>query len=216
MLIDEYAGRQSLTRRPKADRTPAHRIAEAPRSAATRLATALAAAFYEDPVFRWLSPDDRRRAAMLAGFFDVFVDAFIHHGEAYTDAHLGGTALWAAPQTDPLLAGPSYMERIEEIAGPDAPRMLEIVERFEEHAPKEPYYHLQFLGVLPERQGAGLGGALVWPILARCDRHGVPAYLEATSDRNRAMFERHGFRAHGSIPLSGGPAPWRMWRDPVG
>jgi GNAT superfamily N-acetyltransferase len=64
-------------------------------------------------------------------------------------------------------------------------------------------------------QGAGLGGALRAPILARCDRDGVPAYLEATSDRNRALYERHGFRVRGAIPLPDGPRVWAMWRDPV-
>jgi predicted N-acetyltransferase YhbS len=68
--------------------------------------------------------------------------------------------------------------------------------------------------VRPERQGAGIGGALIAPGLERCDREAVPAYLEATSDRNRALYERHGFRAHGRIALPGGPALWRMWRDP--
>ena len=53
------------------------------------------------------------------------------------------------------------------------------------------------------------------PMLERCDHDGIPAYLEATSDRNRALYERHGFRVRGNIPLPGGPALWRMWRDPV-
>ena len=110
---------------------------------------------------------------------------------------------------------PVYGERLEEVAGIDAPRLFEVVELFEAQAPQEPHYHLQFLGVRPERQGAGLGGALMAPMLARCDRDGVPAYLEATSDRNRALSERHGFRAHGAIPLPDGPAVWRMWRDPA-
>jgi GNAT superfamily N-acetyltransferase len=123
--------------------------------------------------------------------------------------------LWAAPGIDPIGAEPAYIERLEDIVGVDAPRLFEIVEMFEAQAPEEPYYHLQFLGVLPERQGVGLGGALMAPILERCDRDGVPAYLEATSDRNRALYERHGFRAHGDIPLPDGPALWRMWREPA-
>jgi hypothetical protein len=53
------------------------------------------------------------------------------------------------------------------------------------------------------------------PLLERCDRDSAPVYLEATSDRNRALYERHGFRAHGDIRLPDGPSLWRMWRDPV-
>jgi hypothetical protein len=54
------------------------------------------------------------------------------------------------------------------------------------------------------------------PGLERRDREGAAAYLEATSDRNRALYERHGFRAQGAIPLPDGPTLWRMWRDPMG
>ena len=200
---------------PVTDRPPEARIARAARNDGAAIAASLAGAFYDDPVFRWFSPDDRRRGAMLPHFFDVFVDAYLSHGEAYTDSGASGAALWAVPDIDPLGAEPVYAERLEAIAGVDAPRLFEIVELFEAHSPHERHYHLQFLGVLPERQGAGLGGALMAPILKHCDRHGVPAYLEATSDRNRALYERHGFRARGDIPLPGGPALWRMWRDPV-
>src|SRR3954447_23733216 len=53
---------------------PKHRIAAAGRDDAERLAASLAVAFYDDPVFRWFSPDDRRREALLPPFFDVFVE----------------------------------------------------------------------------------------------------------------------------------------------
>lgn len=194
----------------------AHDVRTAASADAARLATTLAAAFYDDPVFRWFSPDDRRRGAMLPGLFAVFVEAFGIHGETYTDVDVAGAALWAAPETDPFSAEPSYAERLEAIVGIDAPRLFEIVELFEGCTPQQPHYHLQFLGVAPQRQGAGLGGALMAPILERCDHDGAPAYLEATSDRNRALYERHGFRDQGDIQLPGGPAVWRMWRDPLG
>jgi GNAT superfamily N-acetyltransferase len=194
----------------------AHRIGAATRADAPSLATALAEAFYDDPVFRWFSPDDGRRLAMLPGFFAVFVEAYLSHGEPYADDGGAGAALWAPPGIDPVGAEAAYGERLAEIAGTDAERLFEIVELLEAHAPQEPHFHLHFLGVRPGRQGAGIGGALMAPIRERCDRERVPAYLEATSDRNRALYERHGFRATGALPLPGGPALWAMWRDPVG
>jgi GNAT superfamily N-acetyltransferase len=194
---------------------PLHRVRAAASGDAARLATTLATAFYDDPVFRWFSPDDRRRGAMLPSLFEVFVAAFGTYGETYADDDVAGAALWAAPGTDPFGAEPAYAERLEAIVGSDAPRLFEVVELFEAQTPPEPHYHLQFLGVVPERQGAGLGGALMAPILKRCDRDGASAYLEATSDRNRRLYEHHGFRARGAIQLPDGPAVWRMWRDPL-
>lgn len=43
----------------------------------------------------------------------------------------------------------------------------------------------------------------------------VPVYLEASTPRNRALYERHGFRDHGEpIPLPDGPRLQPMWRTP--
>ena len=51
-------------------------------------------------------------------------------------------------------------------------------------------------------------------LLERCDADGMPAYLEATTQRNRALYLRHGFEDYGVIVLPGGPPMWQMWREP--
>ena len=110
LVNDDRAAGEAVTA-PATDRAPKHRIAGAGRNDAKRLTASLALAFYDDPVFRWFSPDDRRRGEMLPHFFDVFVEAYLSHGETYTDAAAAGGALWAAPGTDPLSAQPAYAER---------------------------------------------------------------------------------------------------------
>ena len=43
----------------------------------------------------------------------------------------------------------------------------------------------------------------------------MPAYHEATTPRNRALYERHGYVTLGEFTLpDGGPPLWRMWREP--
>jgi GNAT superfamily N-acetyltransferase len=46
--------------------------------------------------------------------------------------------------------------------------------------------HLRDVGVLPEAQGKGLGRALMAPTLECCNRDGLPAYLETSSERSAA------------------------------
>jgi hypothetical protein len=54
------------------------------------------------------------------------------------------------------------------------------------------------------------------PVLERCDRDRVPAYLEASSPRNRALYERHGFEVMEECRYADdGPPLWRMWREPA-
>ena len=56
---------------------------------------------------------------------------------------------------------------------------------------------------------------MLQPVLARCDRDGLPAYLETTKARNVGFYERRGFTVVGeaNIPL-GGPPMWFMLREP--
>jgi hypothetical protein len=43
------------------------------------------------------------------------------------------------------------------------------------------------------------------------------AYLEASSPRNRGLYEHHGFGVTEEFSLGAGSPPlWRMWRDPQG
>jgi RimJ/RimL family protein N-acetyltransferase len=67
----------------------------------------------------------------------------------------------------------------------------------------------------PSRQGHGHGTALLRPILDRCDREGVPAYLEASNPRCARLYERLGFTTTGTIRPLGAPPIQLMWRDSV-
>jgi GNAT superfamily N-acetyltransferase len=176
----------------------------------------LTAAFYDDPVTEWLVPDRRRRPAVLPPAFNLYFDAFQAHGETYLTEDGVGVALWLPPRRD--LLQPEELDefgrRMEEAAGPDTARFFELDEFFEAHAPSEPHWHLQLLGVMPDHQGQGLGSILLTEVLQRTDRDGDSAYLEATTLRNRALYERHGFECVGKIVLPDGPPLWQMWRSP--
>jgi GNAT superfamily N-acetyltransferase len=71
------------------------------------------------------------------------------------------------------------------------------------------------MGVEPASQGRGIGSALVADVLARCDREGSRAYLDATSPDNKRLYERHGFQAVGEYAPEDGPPLWPMWREPA-
>jgi GNAT superfamily N-acetyltransferase len=123
----------------------------------------------------------------------------------------------AAPRSGPRPDAPpvsdEWGERLAQAAGADE-RFFEIAELFDERHPAGSYYYLQFLGVEPERQGRGIGSAMLDHTLQRCDREGVRPYLDATSPRNKRLYERHGFRATGEFAPRGGPPIWAMWREP--
>jgi GNAT superfamily N-acetyltransferase len=162
--------------------------------------------------------DDDRRERFLLGFFTLYAKAFLRHDETYTTGgEVVAAALWAPPGAEPV-SGEDAEELgrlFETLAGPDASRFLDLTQLFDDHHPHGSYWYLQFMGVTPGWQGQGIGSALVAPMLERCDREGVRGYLDATSERNKRLYERHGFEAKDPFAAPGGPPLWPMWRQPA-
>lgn len=79
---------------------------------------------------------------------------------------------------------------------------------------RESHYYFPYIGVAPRAQGKGLGSRLMRPTLERCDREGLPAYLEATNDRNTALYERLGFQLESELSFAGSPPLRLMVRPP--
>jgi predicted GNAT family N-acyltransferase len=50
--------------------------------------------------------------------------------------------------------------------------------------------------------------------LARCDREGKLAYLEASKPQNIPFYERYGFKAVGEVQIGAGPLVTPMLRRP--
>lgn len=199
------------------------REAETVRKAVDRelpaLASVLARAFFDDPVFSWMLPDELRRLEIEERMFGVFLrELFFDQGETYTTDGVAGAAVWELPgqwkvgALEQLKLLPSMVR----VFGRRLPRAMRAMNALESNHPQRPHYYLPFLGVAPEWQGRGIGAALMRPILSRCDGERVPAFLEASSPRNRTLYERHGFEVTEEFTLGKGSPPlWRMWRELV-
>lgn len=181
------------------------------------LARTLGGAFQSDPVFGWLIPDPARRRSVLTPAFEFFLRRlWLRHEQTYTVDGAVGVAVWNPPGTWHLGAGEQLrlLPSLLRIWGRSSARALRALTALEKDHPSEPHHYLVFMGVEPASQGRGLGSKLMFPVLSRCDREAGPAYLEASSPRNRALYERHGFAATEEFRLGRGSPPlWRMWRD---
>ncbi len=177
----------------------------------------LAEAFADDPVFLYmLPPGVRRRAARLRSFFRLEVPRSERLGGAWTTDDGAGAAVWYPPAH----WRPSRWEELRQ--APAAVRVFGrqlslasgALKAMQAHHPHEPHWYLYYLAAAPGRQGSGIGSALLRPVLRHCDEHGLPAYLEATSERNRALYARHGFVDRDEYALPNGPPLFPMWREP--
>jgi GNAT superfamily N-acetyltransferase len=93
-------------------------------------------------------------------------------------------------------------------------RAIAALEERHRHHARAPHFYLSALGVEPDHQGEGIGTALTRPVLDRCDREGIPAYLETATGRNVLLYERLGFKVVEELTLPGTDVHgWLMLRS---
>ena len=90
--------------------------------------------------------------------------------------------------------------------------VLRFFEEFSEYHPKDAWY-LAFIAVDPPKQGSGIGSFILKEALKMIDEKNEKAYLEASSERNMSLYERHGFECMGRIQINDSPAAFPMIRQ---
>ncbi|MGH8861398.1 MAG: GNAT family N-acetyltransferase [Jatrophihabitantaceae bacterium] len=193
-------------------------VRTATRADLPEMARVLAAAFADDPVLGFLIPPGvRRRRERLRSFFALELPRSAGLGGAWTAMAGGAAAIWYPPggwrasNWTTFRQGPATMRIFGRRLGLAARVLLML----QNHHPTAPHWYLFYLGAAPAQQSLGRGSALLRAVLDRCDEQGLPAYLEATNERNRALYLRHGFVERDELPLpDGGPPLYPMWREP--
>ncbi|WP_445277658.1 GNAT family N-acetyltransferase [Streptomyces sp. DSM 41033] len=173
-------------------------------------------AFHHDPVSSWVFPDEEHRRVVHGRFLGVFADVTLEGGRIDLLEDGTAAALWLSVPAGVPDKEDDTPALMRETADPDNER-AELVGRLTGavHPHDRAHEYLLMIGVSPERQGEGIGEALMRGVLERCDREGTPAYLEASSERSRGLYERLGFSFTGrTVDLPQGPPMWPMWREP--
>lgn len=185
-----------------------------------KVAAAFADAFVDDPVFTFLRPGRLRQHARLRAMFTAELELYVLRN--------GGT-LWTTSGYDGAVAElpPGHWEMPTSATGKEAlrwlwafrtrlPRAIRVQKAMASRHIREAHFYVRTIGVRTAQQGKGIGSALMQPTLERADSAGLPTYIEASSERSAALYERLGFRHMGVFELpEGGPPVWPM-RRPAG
>lgn len=190
-----------------------------------RAAQVLARAFHDDPGIVWLLPNEGQRRRLLFWNHRKFLRYGLRAGHVYTTPDsVVGIATWLPPERPmmglmdavrlgllalPFKASPLQFVRFT--------AMMSMFEKMHKKDVPKRHWYLNVLGVEPERQGQGVGGRLIAPILEQADRDRLPCYLETGKEINVTFYQKHGFEVvkEGDLPL-GGPRWWTMLREPIG
>jgi ribosomal protein S18 acetylase RimI-like enzyme len=187
-------------------------------------ARVLARAFHDDPGVVWIMPHEGRRRRLLRWNFEVFLRYGRRFGETYCPPEtLEAAAIWLPP-SEPYfsvrrLARLGYLTGVFKLDPWALIRQLATMSRLDRLHRRDvrgPHWYLAVLGVDPPRQGQGVGGSIIQPVLRRADIEGLPCYLETGKEIDVRFYRKHGFEVleEGDLPL-GGPRYWTMLREPA-
>jgi ribosomal protein S18 acetylase RimI-like enzyme len=172
--------------------------------------------FSDDPILTWPLLEEGVEQSVKRNWM-TFGPACVDAGWIWEVPVLQGFASWIPPNEGSLFIEIEARSRTEVAAiTPDGgERYHQLWDWIEAHLPDEPHWYLDHIAVAPQRQGEGVGSALIRFGLERASADGVPAFLETARERNVALYEHLGFRtvSFGSLP-GGGPMIWFMRWDP--
>jgi ribosomal protein S18 acetylase RimI-like enzyme len=181
------------------------------------VAASMARAFADDPVMLYAFGEHHDQERRLTAFFASEAQRHLRAGHDIwtTEGCLAG-AYWAPPGEwrTPIRHMIRSTPLMMRLVGPRAFRAMRGLTQIEKRHPTEPHWYLAALGTDPVHQGKGHGGAVMAPVLERCDEQGLPAYLESSKEQNVPYYRRFGFEVTEEIPFGRGPTLWGMWRDP--
>lgn len=174
----------------------------------------LGRAFLDDPVAEYLFPDVRTRADRYARFAGLAIDAFGETGLVMTEPAIRSAAIWQAPGPAPLGFGRRLrvLAKLFGLTRSGIRRAARLGELMSRHHLREPHWYLAVLGTDPDAQRCGLASAILGPVLERCDRERMPAYLESSKAANIPFYAKHGFEVVDELKIPDGPSLWPMVR----
>lgn len=175
------------------------------------------------------SVDEAVTAWVLAGYpVDEFrpryvpalIDRALRDDEIWlagTDSEIWAVSVWQQVSSVERFEAEAVEARATADGAPDVrplQRVATVTDLLAREHPREfPHRYLQVIVTVPEHRGKGAGGAIVTDRVKAASEAGVPAFLEASTERSARLYTRCGFARTGvthTLP-EGGPTLIPMW-----
>lgn len=178
--------------------------------------------FQNAPDMQYFIGENAVAESKILQYYQAIIRIGLLHGEVYTTSAMDGVAVWVSPENSQLSFGilirTGFLKALVSMGARPLARFVRsarYLEKLQKQAISEPCWILVQIGVESARQGKGIGGLLIQPILTRAAAEGVSCYVESADERNLSFYTRHGFEIvnHGQVSR-GGPPVWVMIRKP--
>ena len=183
----------------------------------------LANAFRDYPFFEYCLGDANNYVRMAPGMFASLVRWTMLYGKAWATSDLNAVALRQPPGTrsigiwNALRSGLAFsFLRMDGATRQRFSRTTPIVaETHKGIMGDRPHWHCWMMGVLPTRQGTGVGRQLMRHTFEQSDRAGLPCYLETFSESSVRVHESQFYSIRETITIPGTPLTlYAMVRPP--
>jgi ribosomal protein S18 acetylase RimI-like enzyme len=178
------------------------------------LTSLLAEAFRDDPMVRWLFPNETRRVRRLRRTYELDVRHRLNGRAIPFVVQHSGVAFWHPPGdvTLPAWAALRIAPGYASVGARHPLRALRVLSEVIRRRPPDPHWYLSHLAVDPGHRSEGLGRRLLQVGCSRADHEGVGVYLETTNPANLAFYAAAGFQQAGCVEVPGAPPVWSLSR----
>jgi ribosomal protein S18 acetylase RimI-like enzyme len=185
-----------------------------------RISRLLTRAFFNDPFYTYIMPQEKRRANQLLWWMKALTEYTYRFGSIQVLPDYRGAAFWLGPDhtmfsTAKLMQLGLY--KVPWMLGiPCMMRTLKVTGMWEKwhHLAPRPHLYLAVIGIDPSCQRKGWGSRLMAPVLKIADERGWFCHLETATEGDIAFYSRHGFEVTQSGRMNNGTPHWAMDRKP--
>lgn len=157
-------------------------------------------AFYTDPMLNFIYGKTINEPGKLNSFFRATFRYAALFGECYSTPDGDGILMMLPPDQTNMTIGKMFKAGM--LAGffkmgwaslSRSMALMDFVEKQHKAATPFDHYYIMTMGVLPDRQGKGVGRKLMEKALEIVDTNNMPCFLETQSKKNVPIYQRFGF-----------------------
>lgn len=181
-------------------------------------ASVLSRAFYDDPYYRFIMPNAKKRMTQIHWWMKILLGYTWKYGTIYYTADLKSIAMWLGPDKpmvdDVKILSMGLILYPFKIGIRNFLRLLDISEQWGKQHKKlnKRHYYLMVIGVEPDFQQQGIGSQLMQVGLEKVDNEKLECFLETVTPEDVRFYEKHKFKVFFNKGFAENSQYWLMKR----